>query len=203
MRKTVWIPVVAMANRAEGTLLELIIERGAWCNESALLANLRLHGLANAAQLAEQALQHARLLPQFSWLYGKCAPYCYLSNPVTGLSNTSGAALGIALGLLMYEGNLPNRALIVSGGLLCQQNNPQVELQYVDKVAEKLELALRLPRPAQPLGFVLPTHTQTGFDIQHTFADQIQALRHHNIHVLPNATLQAAINACRQLELGL
>ncbi len=212
MKKTVWIPVTAMANRPERSLLELIIERGAWQTpEKQGLMQLTPHGLSNAAQLAEQALRHAKLLPHYFCGYYPAAPYIYTSNPVTGLSNTNGAALGIALGLLMYAGNLPNNALIASGGLATNsaqsagtrvQNTgaKEIQLQAIDKIAEKLELALNLPRPAQPLGFVLPAHTQTGLDIQQTFKPQIQALQAHNIYPLPSPTLQAAVQACRELQ---
>ncbi len=201
MRKTVWIPVAAMADRPERTLLELIIERGAWPAESTSgLANLTVHGLGHAAKIAETALVHAKLLPHFLWVNTKTVPYLYTSNPIPALSNTSGAALAIALGLLMYEGYLPNHRLIACGGLFCSAKTERVTLLAVDKMEQKLELALSLGRQECPLAFVVPAYLRDGYALQDCFAPQIQALAQLNIHVLPSTTLQDALAACKQLE---
>lgn len=200
MRKTVWIPLAAMADRPERALLELIVERGAWPAEAdSGLSNLNVYGLGNAAQMAQKAVLHGKLLPHFSWGNSKAAPYCYAANPVSALSNTHGAALGIALGLLMYEGVLPNHALIACGSLQCSANSARVPLQTVDKIEEKLELATTLGRQEHALGFVVPAYTREGLGVKACFMSRIRALAELNIRVLPVATLQEAVTACRMI----
>ncbi len=203
MRKTVWIPAAAMADRPERALLELIIERGPWPAETAS-ALTAVHGLNNAAETAKKALLHAKLPVFFSPAHtaGKIMPrpFLYTANPVSALSNAAGAALGIALGLLMYEGVLRNRALIACGGLHCSDKSERVVIESVDKMEEKLDLALSLGKQDQALAFVIPACTQAKNSARQNFMSQIQALAALNIYVLPGATLQEAVKACQRLS---
>jgi hypothetical protein len=201
MRKIIWIPVVAMANRPERLLLELVIERGNWPSESlpglSGLAGLNLYGLGNAAKIAENALKYSQLLSHFSWYQCRTTPYFYTAQTVPTLSNTSGAALGIALGLLMYEGYLPNEKLIACGGLSCAAG--VVTIQTIDKIKEKLELALDLGWQNQKLPCVVPAYLQDGLQVEHCFNQQIEELKSLNIYVLPSKTLQDAVRGCMAL----
>jgi hypothetical protein len=202
LRKTVLIPVVPLSPGPERYLLELIVEpAGPGAGSAPVLHPLKNHGLEAAVTLAETALRVVRLpsSPRL-WTSRRATlgpPAVFVANPLPGLSNARGAALGIALGLLMYDGHCPGDRLIATGQLLPADSTAGlIKVEATDGLAAKLSTALTLGYQRQPLPFIVPARTQDGRDTQERCAATVRGLANYNIHVLPVASLQEAVAAC-------
>ncbi len=205
-RKTVLIPAVELAEPEHGELLELLIEpAGLGAGAEPQLELLYAHGLGVAVAAAQAALSTARLPPPARSLISPATwlgpPVLYLANPRANLSNAAGAALGIALGLLLYAQRCPGQRLLATGALTISVASP-VKIGPDRWLADKLKLALALGSQEQPLPFLVPAQVTPGVPTQTRCAVLIAALARLNIHVVPVNSLEEAVAACRRLVDG-
>lgn len=195
MRKTVFIPLFALRGEGESSLLELIIERTArFHRPSPDFGHLHSHGLRIAISSAVAALRASGLVRTRSRLAGlRCtepAPagassMLYLANPEPGLSNAKGAALGVAMSLLMYDGRCSLQRLIATGHL---QADGAIT-GGADALATKLESAIPLGYQPEPLPFLVPSSALMRASRPN---HMISALSRLNIQVRPVADLTEA-----------
>ncbi|MFO1434708.1 MAG: hypothetical protein U1F76_32280 [Candidatus Competibacteraceae bacterium] len=201
-RKTILIPAVELAEPEHGELLELLIEpAGLGAGTEPQLELLYAHGLGVAVAAAQAALSTARLPPARSWIAPAAwlgPPVLYLANPRANLSNAAGAALGIALGLLMYAQRCPGQRLLATGALTISAASP-VKIGPDRWLAAKLKLALTLESQEQPLLFLVPAQVTPGVPTQTRCAVPIAALARLKIHVVPVNSLEEAVAACEKL----
>jgi hypothetical protein len=202
-RKTVWIPLVSLVEpeveSARGVLLEILIEPGGYgANTEESLRKLHGHGLAMALSAARAALAVAGLPLPAGSLYRE-PPVWQVANPEPRLSNAAGAALGIALGWLLYDGRCPGRRLIASGQFLPASLSRNAALAADPRLSGKLQAALVFGPQAAPLPFLVPAHTADGVETAQDCAELIATLATLNIRVLPVASLEEAVAACWRL----
>lgn len=205
-RKIVWIPLVSLGEPTpeseRSALLHLWIEPGGYgANTEESLQRLRGYGLAVALADAQAALAVAGLPPQSRCLLHE-PPIWQVANPDSRLSNAAGAALGIALGSLLYEGRCPGKRLIASGQFLSAPLSRSAVLAPDPRLAGKLRAALVFGPQAEPLPFLVPAHTAVGVETVRACAEPITALAALNIRVLPIASLEEAVAACWRLDRG-
>lgn len=204
-RKMVLIPAVELAETEHGELLELLIEpAGLGAGAEPQLELLYAHGLGVAVAAAQAALSIACLPPARSWIAPATwlgPPVLYLANPRSNLSNAAGAALGIALGLLMYAQRCPGQRLLATGALPVSAASPVV-IGPDRWLSAKLKLALTLGPQVQSLPFLVPAQVTPGVPTQTRCAVLIAALARLNIHVVPVNSLEEAVAACRRLAGG-
>jgi hypothetical protein len=204
-RKQVLIPLTVLATGQGSGLLEIIIEPAGLGEGSAPHFEL-LHssGLDAAVVAAQAALAVTRLppaLPAEGGYFGHLLhepPLLYVANPTPQLSNSAGAALGVALGLLMYQGFCGGDRLIASGCLQASDSSATVTLVPDLHIDAKLETALMLGPQPTPLPFLVPAQVTAGLPTAQHCADIIARLAGLNIPVLPVASLEAAVTACRR-----
>ncbi|HET6519889.1 MAG TPA: hypothetical protein VFG47_08710 [Geminicoccaceae bacterium] len=196
------IPVTPLDGGPGGGLLEVIAERDGPDPRGGgrpRFRHLRGHGLGAAVAAAERALAVADLSPPRRRALpdpaGIAPPVVYLANPMPGLSNALGAALGLALAVLMVEGRCPGARLVASGRLVPGATAIQPTLGLGDKLRLVLTLG---PQPA-PLPFLVPTATEDGAAVAERYAGLIGELERRNVHARPVAGLEAAVAACRAL----
>lgn len=184
-----------------GGLLEIRIEPGGYgAHTDESLQRLRGHGLARALGDAQAALAVAggSLPPSRGWIHEP--PVWQVANPDQRLSNTAGAALGIALGWLLYDGRCPGQRLIASGRFRPLDASGNARLASDPQLAIKLRTALALGFHATPLPFLVPAHTAVGVETKQNCAEQIAQLAALNIYVFPVLSLEEAVATCRRLE---
>ena len=203
-RKTIWIPLVSLAeppNESEcGALLHLWIEPGGYgANTEESLQRLRGYGLAVALSDARAALAMAGLPPQASNRIRE-PPVWQVANPDARLSNAAGAALGIALGALLYDGRCPGERLIASGQFLPAAPAGSAVLAPDPRLAAKLRAVLIFGPQDEPLPFLVPARTADGVETAQDCAELIASLAALNIRVLPVASLEEAVAACWRLN---
>jgi hypothetical protein len=204
LRKTVLVPVVTLATGRGSGLLEIIVEP-AGLGEGTVpqLQLLYSAGLGAAVAAAQAALAVSRLPPAAAGCVGHLLrepSVLYVANPKPQLSNSAGAALGVALGLLLHDGRCPGQRLIASGTLMLPGPLGLVAIGSEGDIAAKLETALALGLQALPLPFLVPAHTADGVETAQDCAELIATLAALNIRVLPVASLGEAVAACWQLD---
>ena len=204
-RKQVLIPLTVLATGQGSSLLEIIIEpAGLGAGSVPHFELLHSSGLGAAVAAAQAALAVVRVSPilpaEGSYLSHLLhePPLLYVANPTPQLSNSAGAALGIALGLLMYQGVCGGDRLIASGCLQTADPADTVTLSPDLHIDAKLEIALTLGPQPTPLPFVVPAQVTAGLPTARHCADVIARLAGLNIPVLPVASLETAVTACRR-----
>ncbi|MCC8998163.1 MAG: hypothetical protein LM522_01495 [Candidatus Contendobacter sp.] len=202
-RKIVWIPLVSLVEpeieSERGMLLEILVEPGGFgASTEESLQRLRGYGLAVALSDAQAALAVAGLPPPTSSL-GREPPVWQVTNPNPRLSNAAGAALGIALGWLLYEGRCPGQQIIASGHFLPVPPSRGAMLAPDPRLAGKLRSALIFGLQAAPLPFLVPAQTIHGTETAQDCAELIALLAALNIRVLPVASLEEAVAVCWRL----
>lgn len=205
-RKTLWIPLLSLmdpdGSSEHGVLLELSIEPGGYgASTEESLQRLRGHGLATALAAADAALAAAGLPPPSGRLCRE-PPVWLLSNPDPRLSNATGAALGIALGWLLYDERCPGQRLIASGQFEPVTSLTGARLAADPHLSARLRTALAFGPQATPLPFIVPAEITTGVETMQGCAELINALADLNIRVLPAPSLIEAVAACRRLSQG-
>jgi hypothetical protein len=188
MRKVVLIPVFSLAGAPQHYLLELIVEPA----ELSFTAQpkfhyLQGHGLKSAVQVAKQVIIQLKSKLIF---WPSRAPLLYLANPLPGLSNALGAALGIVMSLLMYYGLCRCERLIVTGRL----NSMTATIEASTDLTTELKSAIALGYQNKLLRFIIPQLVNDDVTVRH--AELIRHLGTLNIRVFPVQTLQEAIAAC-------
>lgn len=203
-RKTVWIPLVSLAEPTDesegGALLHLWIEPGGYgVSTEESWQRLRGCGLGVALSAAQAALAVAGLPPPSRSLVRE-PPVWQVANPDPRLSNAAGAALGIALGSLLYDGRCPGARLIASGQFFPTPPPIRARLAPDPRLANKLRTALAFGPQAASLPFLVPAHTADGVETVLDCAEPIATLAALNIQVLPVTSLEEAVAACWRLE---
>lgn len=203
-RKTVWIPLVPLGEPAHeserSVLLHLWIEPGGYgANTEESLQRLRGYGLAVALADAQAALAVAGLPPPSRSLVRE-PPVWQVANPDPRLSNAAGAALGIALGSLLYDGRCPGERLIASGQFLSAPPSSGAVLAPDPRLAAKLRAVLAFGLQDEPLPFLAPARTADGVETAQACAELIASLATLNIPVLPVTSLEEAVAACWRLD---
>lgn len=208
-RKRVFIPVVPLVYGSECSLLELIIEP-AGPGVDPQFHSLKNQGLGTAVAMAKEALRIADLPPLpplrkrltvnlANWR----PPFLFLTNPSAELSNASGAALGVAMGLLMYDGCCPYDRIIATGQLIPAVSPVGlIRVESTNDLKDKLAAALTLGYQQQTLPFVVPARIRDEAAKRIDCAKLIRALAAYNIHVLPVNTLQEIATGCRMPAIG-
>ena len=203
-RKTVWIPLVSLTEPTHeserSVLLHLWIEPGGY-GARPEESWQRLHGcgLGVALAAAQTALAAAGLPPPSRRLLHE-PPVWQIANPDPRLSNAAGAALGIALGTLLYEGRCPGERLIASGQFLSAPPARGAMLAPDPRLAAKLCAVRAFGPQDEPLPFLAPAHTADGVETAQACAELIATLAALNIRVLPVASLEEAVAACWRLD---
>jgi len=203
-RCTIWIPLVPLTEpgraSAPSVLLEIGIEPGGYgADPDTSRQRLCGYGLARALADAQAALAAAGLpSPARNWT--REPPVWHVANPDARLSNAAGAALGLALGELLYDGRCPGSRLIASGHFLPVSAAHGARLAPDRRLAGKLVAARALGPQAAPLPFLVPAHTPEGIAIVQEYAEPIAALSALNIPVTPVASLEEAVAACWRLD---
>ncbi|MCP4699078.1 MAG: hypothetical protein GY862_19830 [Gammaproteobacteria bacterium] len=181
-RKTVFIPLFSLGDRNARHILEIIVEPGPLGTREPDFTQLTAHGLDMAITDAKAALAGFQLPPTAR------RPVLFPVRPAPGLSNAAGAALGVALGLLMYYGLCRGERLLATGGLRSTPTGIEV-------LETKLAAALALPLQPRPLPFVFPARHENE-PVMKTLQRDLHDL---NIRPAPVAFLDEAIAACAAL----
>lgn len=202
-RKTLYIPLISLIEPdiepKHGGLLEVWIEPGGYgARTEESLRRLRGHGLGVALSAAQAALAVAGLPPPGGLV--REPPVWQVANPDPRLSNAAGAALGIALGWLLYDGRCPGHRLIASGQFLAAAPSGGAVLSPDPRLSGKLRAALALGPQARPLPFLVPAHIDNGIKTVQDCAEPIATLAALNIRVLPVTSLEEAVAACWRLD---
>jgi hypothetical protein len=190
MRKIVLIPVSSLAGVPQHHLLELIVEPAELSiNAQPKFHYLQGHGLKSAIKVAKKVMVH--LQSKTIWRLSR-APLLYLANPLPGLSNALGAALGIVMSLLMYHGLCRCDRLIATGKL----NSVTATVETVTDLTAELKSATALGYQNKLLRFIIPKLINDNVTMVNRHAELIRHLGTLNIRVFPVQTLQEAIAAC-------
>ncbi|MCP4406513.1 MAG: hypothetical protein GY807_01890 [Gammaproteobacteria bacterium] len=209
VRKKVLIPAVSLSGDSRGCMLELMIETAELSMDSTpQFSYLKEQGLEIAAEAAKNALAVAGLPTPPSTIQrvinrssAMGPPALYLANPRPNVSNSSSAALGVVLGLLMYDGRCPGEWLIATGRLDSTASVfGLISIKPDALVSEKLALALSLGQQSQTLPFLVPAKTIDGEATAMRYITLIRELMERNIHVIPVATLEMAVANCWRLD---
>ncbi len=189
-RKSVLIPVVALSRELPGRLLEIVVERRPRVSAQAGRADFDAlvgNGLGSAVVAATRALQGPTQLmwPNVGF------PRMYLANPMPALSNSEGAALGVALGTLMHSGICRCERMLASGKL---SEDAQV-LTSSDSLRDKLATALALGPQTDTVPFLVPADARITAEVE-SLTEELAAL---NIAVKGVQTLSEAVAFCGAL----
>lgn len=196
-RKVVYIPVVPVKGRTAGTVLEIILEGVGLCSgRQPQLHHLRATGLHQAALEALAVLRLADLRrPSPHELYqrlpkwGGGAPRLFVSNPAPCVEDASAAELGIALGMLMYRGYIPEARLLATGALAAvasERCGVQIDARCLHA---QLETVLAWRRHPTRMFYFVPARLRGGTCVREAYHEQIHTLANRNIKVVPVATL--------------
>jgi hypothetical protein len=191
MRKVVFIPVFSLAGTPQYYLLELIVEPA----EFSLTAQpkfhyLQGHGLKSAVHVVKQVM--VQLKSKITVWRPSRAPLLYLANPLPGLSNALGAALGMVMSLLMYYGLCRCERLIATGRL----NSVTATVEAATDLTAELKSAMALGYQNKLLRFIIPKLANDDMTVVNHHDELICHLGTLNIRVFPVQTLQEAIAAC-------
>ncbi len=203
-RKNIWIPLVSLAEPTQETersvLLHLWIEPGGYgARPEASWQRLHGYGLGVGLAAAQTALAVAGSQP-LARNPMREPPVWQVANPDPRLSNAAGAALGIALGSLLYDGRCPGQRLIASGQFLSALPSSGAALAPDPRLAAKLRAVLALGLQDEPLPFMVPARTADGVETTRACVELIASLAVLNIRVLPVASLEEAVATCWWLD---
>jgi hypothetical protein len=189
MHKIVLIPISSLAGAPQHHLLELIVESAELSiNAQPKFHYLQGHGLKSAIKVAKQVI--IQLKSNIIW--PSRAPLLYLANPLPGLSNALGAALGIVMSLLMYHGSCCCNRLIAMGKL----NSVTATVEAATDLTDELTSAIALGYQNKLLRFIIPRLANEDVTVVKRHAELIRLLGTLNIRVFPVQTLREAIAAC-------
>lgn len=190
MRKVVLIPISSLAGAPQHHLLELIVESAELSiNAQPKFHYLQGHGLKAAIKVAEKVSVQLKSKLTF---WPSRAPLLYLANPLLGLSNALGAALGIVMSLLMYNGLCRCNRLIATGKLSSVTTTVEAAIDLTDELTSAIALGYQ----NKLLRFIIPKLANDDVTVVKRHAELICLLRTLNIRVFPVQTLQEAIAAC-------
>lgn len=179
-RKTILVPWTHLAEVGKQHFLEIVIEpAGCGVDADSQFRYLNIHGLRPAVRSAQSALQHTG----FRIMRCRSQPILYPVNPPLNASNASGAALGVALGLLMYHRRLSGNRLLASGDFIRKQN--RIRIRPAKMLHGQLNAAAKLGLQNKPLQYYVPAQTVDGAATCNAYAESIRALARLNIFVRP------------------
>lgn len=187
MRKRIYIPVVSVAAPHSVRLLELIVEPGDAGGREVDYTLLYSQGLGGAAQQATQITRSV-----FSQNVMR-PPSLFLTTSISGLSNSSGAVLGVVLGLLMYYGLITAERVIASGSLETPASSNysigEAKVNTVKDLHYRVQAALLLAPQTNPTPFF---YGGTAITLPET--QSAAKLYERNIIPTPILNLEDAIN---------
>lgn len=201
-RKTVYIPLVALAGPEAHRVLELIVEaapRGT--EEEKGYEHLRACGLESAVEAAQVALKRISAAPLSAgerWqLTLQPPPAFFVVNPTSSLSQSAGASLGIALGTLMYEGLCPMDRVIAVGRVEPRNFQPLPIEAVARRVRRHLRAGLSLGHQETTLAFFLLLPGAICDAVLRLCASVITALERQNIVVIAISSLDDVVSKYR------
>lgn len=180
MRKRLFVPIVVLGRETRSDLLEFSVEPGGFFGGDCFKA-LRGSHLGRAVDVARRALRLMSNPRRKSCLY--------LVNPTPPVSNSTGAALGLALAAFMCEKQCPHQNMIATGLLDSETDNCDMIISDSGNLDARLCAALALGRQAQATPFIVPA----GVDLDQ---NTVQRLAQANIFICPARTLRQALNYC-------
>jgi hypothetical protein len=180
MGKRLFVPAVVLGREMRGDLLEFSVEPGGFFNGDCFKP-LRGSHLGQAIDVARRAL---RLVSK-----PRRKSYLYLVNPMPPVSNSTGAALGLALAAFMCEKQCPHQNIIATGLLDGKAENGDMTISDSGNLDARLCAALALGRQAQATPFIVPAGVELDQSI-------VQLLAQANIFICPARTLRQALDYC-------
>jgi hypothetical protein len=165
-------------------------------------------GLYQAGQQAHAAVR--RLAVDAAWFRRPAPVAVSIVNPgdVAGLAadNSASAELGLALAMLMYISQSPNRIVIATGALEQTGADPESSIRPIHHLRAKF-LAVELyfsqaGISSPPALFVTPERDPDGTLIREKYCEQIETLRSMGIEVVSVRNLRAAAIEARATRMA-